>query len=177
MPIRGEAARGLSPEDPRFNRAVRAGVRMFSHRNHLCGADLDDLAQEIRIALWQKGGQYPKRVARQRAIDWWRKAFGLEEGQSKRNRGHLGREVFVGDLTDETRPLLQSASRTYLQIDIYRSVLRLPEIYRSVIEGLSEGLSEAAAAERAGVPKWKVSKGGFGEQARNLFRREFGGYA
>ncbi len=93
---------GLDPSDPRFERAVQRALDGFGSK--LNSADRDDMAQEIRIALWRKGGPAPVRVARLAAIDWWRKEWGRARQQKGRSdqRGPRQVELLARWPTDDT---------------------------------------------------------------------------
>lgn len=90
---------GLSPNDPRFEKAVHVAVALFwkqLHHNGLCHADLEDLAQELRIALLREGASYPIVVAKRRAIDWWRDLYGrVQEARGRCTVGRLQMECLM----------------------------------------------------------------------------------
>lgn len=66
---------GLDPSDPRFEKAVHHALKFFPD-SVLPWAEREEMAQEIRIALWQRGGGSPYHVARFKAIDCWRHRCG-----------------------------------------------------------------------------------------------------
>ncbi len=77
----------MDPEDPRFEHAVAVTLARFkSLAPHL----LEDMAQELRIALWQSEVDKPYTVAYRRAMDWWRRYWGRE---STGQRGWANREI------------------------------------------------------------------------------------
>ncbi len=78
---------GLSPEDPRFERAVAHGLDCFKTNRWLRAVDREDLAQEIRIALLDHGGAAPKMCARYAALDWWRREWGRKREGKMTSRG------------------------------------------------------------------------------------------
>jgi len=75
-PPPSEGSRSLSPEDPRFEKAVQYdGVRRFQRNPLVNAADLEDLAQECRIAVWRQAPNSRSLAARYAAIDWHRREF------------------------------------------------------------------------------------------------------
>lgn len=92
---------GLPPDDPRFEHAVRRGAASFRLTGWIQDADLEDLEQEIRIALLAKGGPAPVRVAKLAAIDWWRDLYGRRrngEYLESARKGHRRMELLAKNL-------------------------------------------------------------------------------
>lgn len=100
---------GLDPEDPRFEHAVQRGLAAFIRNPKFQAADMEDLAQEIRIALLERGAPAPVRVAKLAAIDWWRAEYGRWRPDRSRYdgcRGHRRMEL----LTLRPRPSAKESS-------------------------------------------------------------------
>lgn len=81
----------MSPDDPRFERFVVAGMWPFLRSSFLGQQDLEDMAQDVRLVLWQYEGPYRSTVARRAAIDWWRDYWGRarKDGSNRVRHGQL----------------------------------------------------------------------------------------
>ena len=62
--------------DPRIERAVKSAVLSFSQTRALNFSDLEDLAQELRIALFLQNSDAETLNAKNLAINWWRNLYG-----------------------------------------------------------------------------------------------------
>ena len=83
--------KGLDPSDPAFEKAVKRAVRGLAPWASVRVAE--DVAQEIRIVLWQKGGDFPHQVARRAFLDQIYVLFGRTRDTDTTRRGFLRREL------------------------------------------------------------------------------------
>lgn len=110
---------GPGPSDPRFERAVRVALRACAGNRQVSDADREDIAQEVRIAVWLKNGPPPARVAGWAVADWARREWGTGPNKwGRRSREVLGWQGEPGGPCSGLSP--------EAQVDLQRALAKLP---------------------------------------------------